>query len=102
MHIFKTIGAKAPNLGVTMRYIINTDLDHLEIDHDDMPSPVYCYFDQDTYEVWHIFAGDVDIFGVVTEQFKRDLELEYKAHCKQENEEHALDLALTKYELNQL
>ena len=85
-----------------MKYISNTDMDHLEIKHYDLDSPVYCYFDAQTGEVWHIFANGIDIFGVVTEEFKRALERSYKAFCKAEREADELDLALANYELNQL
>lgn len=67
-------------------------------DRDDSDAKLECYFDEGTTNLWHVYAGDMEIFNLLSDAVIQDLEREYAKHVRKEAADSNLDLAIAKME----
>ena len=68
----------------------------------DCTAPLECYFDDYTMSLWFVYVNDVEIVNLLSDTVIKALEREYEQHVIKERREHNLDLAISRYESQQL
>lgn len=77
----------------------HTDLDQYWANElDDSDAKLECYFDRDTTNLWHVYAGEMEIFNLLSDTVIQSLEREYAKHLRKEREDHNLDIAIERME----
>jgi len=71
-------------------------------ERDDSDAKLECYFEEYTGSLWHVYAGEMEIYNLLSDAVIQDLEREFNKHMRKEAQEHALDLAIDRYESRQL
>jgi hypothetical protein len=83
----KFIGAQAPK-GTNMKHIetlpfndarimVDSGLDHLQVEDFDMSEKMDCYFCPVTGNLWHCYLGQVDLFNILADSVIARLERQY-------------------------
>jgi hypothetical protein len=68
-------------------------------ERDDSDAKLECYFDPNTTNLWHVYAGEMEIFNLLSDTVIESLEREYAKHVRKEAEQHNLDLAIARMEV---
>ena len=65
---------------------------------DDSDAKLECYFDPGTTNLWHVYAGEMEIFNLLSDTVIQALEREFAKYQRKEAEQHNLDLAIARME----
>lgn len=57
--------------------MINSGLQHLAIEHDDLTETLDCYFCPVSGNLWHVYLGQVELYNVLSPSVIADLEREF-------------------------
>jgi hypothetical protein len=67
-------------------------------ERDDSDAKLECYFEDYTGNLWHVYAGEMEIYNLLSDAVTQDLEREYGKHRRAEADAHNLDLAIARME----
>lgn len=64
--------------------MIDSGLQHLAIEHDDLPETLDCYFCPVSGNLWHAYLGQVELYNVLAPTVIADLEREFAPYSEYE------------------
>jgi len=63
------------------KIMINQELEHLVIEHDDLTAPLDCYFCPITGNLWHAYLGTTELYNVLSDTVIAAFEREFAPLC---------------------